>query len=1589
MKSKMRKKLIAFMLCMVLVICNSVSILADAPAAATTATEKQVKETGTAKSEGASEEEKSADDEKDTSEQSDEESAPETETTEKKEETTEATTEDKEDATTATTTKAKEETTEATETSDKDQTTGVEDDSDKKDETSETSEEETDKEKTTEAKDETAPSELTYTNDDVVITVSEVAEGAIPEGAELRVVPILKDDADTQTQYAEVEEKIQEKAAETETEIKGFLAYDITFVDEEGNEIEPNSEVKVSIEYKQAAIPAELSEEDAKNTEVSVMHLEEDADGNVSQVVDMGEAGKVDALETTDAKQVEKVEVKTESFSTFTIIWEESGYTITVHYVNEEYQEITSDNVQSDSIPVMGSNEIIIKNYRRAIDGYTYSNYASVETIGKPDEETPNVPSIYSVRVNNNGNLQYKENQNDSWNNWGNSLGYEVYLIYTTNEDFATIETVDNETEHITLRLFDYSLGSGENAENSWYSANPGEDNYYDSGINSDKELKFLSNADPDTNLENMNKWTKGIKTFPGIVQSGLREKSQTYNDENITVKYPVLNGYDSQSLDYLFDLSGNKYKKVYADANHLFTKDADGYFSFDSDTNYAQFDTVSQNFTVYSNQYRDTSQKIGSYTTQGLRVFYPFDSFSDVVSSFKSNGGTVFGVESGSRDWGFEANEANHYFGMTMSATFYQPQDGLINGNNMVFEFTGDDDVWVYIDDKLVLDLGGIHDRASGSIDFANGNVYINGNTVSNMYENIFDEEFEDYSTHTIDFFYLERGNNASNCKLKFNFPTIPDDSVMVTKQVTGDDGQTLDYAQDIDFQFNITKNGEALGNAEYDILENGHVIDHDTTDENGNFTLKHGQSATFENFKATDKYEVKETGASLNEGYEVTIDSVNVVLNNEEGTAEQTLQSASTGEQRVSDLSSAVFRNRIKNTATLSIQKLIDSEDQTALAGKTFNIRVWINGESYSGSYSVGTDSNTATNGIISLTGGQTATITGLPYGVAIEVEEVLDGSCRPTYAISENTYNVVLPSLDEDGNQLLDEDGNPVSDVTSACANISGNATVTVTNHKVNADSGTTKLTVQKTWEEGTDNIRPEAINVTLYQDNNNNGIKDEGDTVATGITATVPLNETNKWTHTWENLPADTNFVVEESEVEAGDLEEFESNLELTSSFDFSYLDRVTTCRKLTYLLGKNNMLLVKLTSNSGYLLWTPINLGLSEAEVQEISNSIKQMNLPGSGSLSDDLSDVNLKYVWGTTDSAYTNGITLSQTDTGWELDFGDTSNWAQFWNLQYDRTINAGINNTLDNTIDISVEKQWSGDMQMWENVQYITVQLYRNNEEFENPVNIYKNRDGEWTHTFDDLDKYYKDESGEYIPYEYRVEETLIYYSDNLQRYPSNPDGFTVEYSGNAKDGFLIENIWIHDWQIFKVSSTDSDFPLVLGGAEFILTKEGDSIPSYYGATYDYDKYLPEDSDTPVGYVEGKVYWWKEEANKGTIAQAEEYVEDGTYILKETKAPDGYLVNSVTWTIEIEDLAVVRITDSNGQTITKYTPGASTRAAIQVDSYLFEDTPIYELPSAGGPGIYWYTFGGTLLMAGTALIVYRQKRKREVLLRK
>lgn len=458
MKRKMKKKLIAFMLCMVLVICNSVSILADTPAAATTTAENQVSETKTAKNEKSSEENKSTDD-NDTSKQSEEtdetkDEAPEATTTEKKEETTEATTEDKEDATTATT-EAEEATTEAT-TEDKATTEAADEtsESDKKKEattTENSSETSGTTEETTETADETtAPTELTYENDDVKITVSANTENAIPEGTTLQVVPVVNS-GDTAGQYQEVEQQLGEKATEEEYDITGFLAYDISLIDEDGNEIEPDGEVQVSMDYKNSVSP--VAEEKAlTDSDVTVMHLEEDENGQVKEVVDMAENSQLKQMDMTDKNEIQKTEFVTKSFSVFTIIWtyqtNKGTINLNIHpyygYIeNGEFIQFEGENIEKEKV-YFNQETLNLNTYRGGEhtsdivpDGYSFSEIKleDPQTLGT----SANYLKIYKSPYRNNYKLQYSNNQNGRYNDLDHYTGLQanttydldVYYIYT------------------------------------------------------------------------------------------------------------------------------------------------------------------------------------------------------------------------------------------------------------------------------------------------------------------------------------------------------------------------------------------------------------------------------------------------------------------------------------------------------------------------------------------------------------------------------------------------------------------------------------------------------------------------------------------------------------------------------------------------------------------------------------------------------------------------------------------------------------------------------------------------------------------------------------------------------------------------------------------------------------------------------------------------------------------------------------------------------------------------------------------------------------------------------------------------------
>lgn len=189
---------------------------------------------------------------------------------------------------------------------------------------------------------------------------------------------------------------------------------------------------------------------------------------------------------------------------------------------------------------------------------------------------------------------------------------------------------------------------------------------------------------------------------------------------------------------------------------------------------------------------------------------------------------------------------ELNHHFGMSMTTEFVQPASGkTTDGKEMTFEFSGDDDVWVYIDDVLVGDLGGIHEKATLDINFATGAVHVghvdNANdpeqtiqntTIKEMFKaagadttNFSGETFRDSTKHKLSFFYLERGAGASNMSLKFNLTTLPSSEVQKVDQ----NGQAVQGATFALYQSD--KNWTVPAGAE--------PIAQGTTDSNGQLVL------------------------------------------------------------------------------------------------------------------------------------------------------------------------------------------------------------------------------------------------------------------------------------------------------------------------------------------------------------------------------------------------------------------------------------------------------------------------------------------------------------------------------------------------------------------------------------------------------------------------------------------------------------------------------------------------------------------------------------------------------------------------------
>ena len=352
--------------------------------------------------------------------------------------------------------------------------------------------------------------------------------------------------------------------------------------------------------------------------------------------------------------------------------------------------------------------------------------------------------------------------------------------------------------------------------------------NLFDYWVNPDDHLSVSGNGGVNANHrfqfndgqggESLNLWTGNTNPQPGIVNNTLLDG------------YPQLSKtWGGESLCYLFDSSAQIGKTSHFGVTGLL-KVQNGYYVYDSSKNYAAYNADKNAFDIYDTWGID---KVGDSSHQGQ--FFPFDAADKVLK--EENGRLVqTGIKAdntGDSRYN-DGRPVNHHFGLSMSTRFVQPAGGKTNaGDDMVFEFAGDDDVWLFIDDVLVGDIGGIHNRASLSINFCTGDIKVNGNndgTLKNKYQKANKDTsgfngntFADGTNHTLKFFYLERGATDSNMELKFNLVTVPESDIIKFDQ----DGK---FVQGAEFK---------LYKTDKDFKTVGELIGSGTTDEAGHLTL------------------------------------------------------------------------------------------------------------------------------------------------------------------------------------------------------------------------------------------------------------------------------------------------------------------------------------------------------------------------------------------------------------------------------------------------------------------------------------------------------------------------------------------------------------------------------------------------------------------------------------------------------------------------------------------------------------------------------------------------------------------------------
>ncbi|MBR3318511.1 MAG: hypothetical protein IKG21_11900 [Atopobiaceae bacterium] len=660
---------------------------------------------------------------------------------------------------------------------------------------------------------------------------------------------------------------------------------------------------------------------------------------------------------------------------------------------------------------------------------------------------------------------------------------------------------------------------------------------------------------------------------------------------------YPVYRkNYTDTSGSALFSPSSQYHK---GEANHLFIQsiyDSTKYYEYSCFDNFAKFNTTGAekgNFTVYNvvgaalsgNQTgpNDFNAKRGN--------FLPFDELNPNKTSQKNlfNGeGDLLdyedpfngAVNSDAIVYGLKATNPNWFFGMTMDFNFLMPPGGTVDGNPMLYQFNGDDDLLIYIDGVLVLNIDGRHDAWPGSINFATGEIICpkredRPSTIRDCFKaaGVFpdgtawddskaDQYFsgntlKDYSGHSFKMFYMEHGAYASNLMMRFNLPTRQNGEVVVEKKLS--EVQTP-YAN-VEYAYKLWVEKENGGyelvrdNAVYENkLDNtGHVVPI-AFDNDGVFRLKHGEAAKFTGLDETKKYYVQELGIDPQK-YTVYINGTETAVGQD--------GNVTTTQETIKNRARVVYDNECTelNKNDLLITKVLG--EGIPATTDTFEFRVLMenkNGElvPYTGEYYIRDDeTGKYYNYMGSLSeepvvhhAGQYGTIERIPAGKTVIIKDLIAGTDffvdEIRMKVNDQGDSILIKDSDWNAPQRVLEDGTyDAPDLTNVSiwdyatsGNVQGSALgkikdegdkdahVTFTNTKPLMD-----LTLKKTDTSGTA-INGSEFNLTRKEGQawaavNTEVISPSGSGDATG---TVGINHLDVGVYRLEEIKAPDGYMI---------------------------------------------------------------------------------------------------------------------------------------------------------------------------------------------------------------------------------------------------------------------------------------------------------------------------------------------------------------------------------------------------------------------------------------------------------------------------